>query len=108
MADPLPGRGEQAPRRHRRFQKVVERFVGAKAEHRALAVARDLGEFVHDVVHALAARRREENAEVVDAEIVVDDAGGDDLAIGENLLDDDRLDALGASVGFKREDAAVD
>jgi len=59
-------------------------------------------------VHAPAARRREENAEVVDAEIGVDDAGGDELAVGENLLDDDRFYALGASVGFKREDAAVD
>ena len=65
------------------FEEIVESVVGAKAEHRALAVAGDLRELVHHVLHALPARRREEDAEIVDAEIVVDDPGGDDLAIGE-------------------------
>ena len=107
VSDTLPGCGEQAPCRHGRIQEVVESLIDLKTEHRALAVAGDLREFVHHVQHALPARRREEDADVVDPQIVVNDPGGDDLAIGENFLDDDRLDALGALVGFEGEDAVA-
>ena len=107
MSDELPGSGNQSTGRDRRLQEIAECVVGAKSEHRALAVAGDRGEFVHDIVHALAARGREEHPEIVDAEIFVDDARCDYLAIREDFRDDDRLDALGAFVRFEREVAAI-
>ena len=53
-------------------------------------------------------RRDEQHAQIVDAEMVVDDARCDDLAICANFRFDDALDALGAGVGFDREVSIVD
>ena len=99
------GAVNKRPVGHGRFQEIAERVIDAKTEHGALAVARDLCEFVHHVVHALRARGREEHAHVVDAEIVVDDPRGDDLAIRENLRTMVDFTLSVPSVGLKCEDA---
>ena len=100
MADARPRDGKQPAARRRRFEKALKGRIGEKAEHGALAVARDFGELVHDVAHAFGADRGEQHAKIVDAEIVVDDPGRNNFAIGENLLDDYSLDALRSLVGL--------
>lgn len=108
MADALPGRMEQPPVGCRGFQKITEARLGAEAEHRALAMLGDQREFLHDVFHPRFACRSKKHAKIVDAEMFVDDAGGDDLAISEDFRHDHSLDAFGGLVGFEGVIAAAD
>jgi hypothetical protein len=56
---------------------------------------------------ALFTRGRNQDPQIVDAEILVDDSGCDDLAVRENFLYECRLDRLGAAIGLEHEDVAM-
>jgi len=102
VANPRPRGRKQLTRGCGRAQKIAEGSLGAKAEHAAAAIDRDARQFSHDIFHSRFARRREQNCEIVDAEMRVDNVVGDDLAIGENFWNDHGLDAFRPLIGFER------
>lgn len=108
MAGSTPGLSEHPAVGPRRADEAREVWPAREVEHFAAAIAGDRLDGLHHVVHTFLARGDKEHVEIIDAEMVVDRARGDDLAIGSDLWLDDGLDALGAHVGLKREVALTD
>ena len=108
VSDPAPRFVEHPSVRGRRAREAGQVWPVGEAKHRAAPIARDRFDRLHHVAHALLVRRHEQHGEIVDAEMVVDCAGGDDLAISSDLRLDDGLDALGAHVGLLCEVALAD